>query len=207
MSQVSLLFKDRILSVHHLDQYNDFIIGHAPDCHIHIDSLAVKSHHAKILYDDHAYTIEPLESEADILINNKNIESSVHLSDGDHISLGKHTLLFSFDERNESNEFREPEPEPVPVSVNRHVTGWIQYLNGQQMGTTVQIKKNMTHISDKNAQNVALISNRSDGFYISHLKGKHSPKINNVSIGEKSTKLSSNNRISLGSLEILFYID
>ena len=63
------------------------------------------------------------------------------------------------------------------------------------------------NISDEQENNIAMISNRPSGFYISHLKGKHSPKINNVSIGEKSTKLSSNNRISLGSLEILFYID
>ncbi|MCW8929174.1 MAG: FHA domain-containing protein [Gammaproteobacteria bacterium] len=205
MSQVSLLFKDRILSIHHLDQYNDFIIGHAPDCHIHIDSLAVSSHHAKILYDDHTYTIEGLENESEIRVNNKKIEASTHLSDGDHISLGKHTLIFTFDERNENHEFREPKP--APTLAKTHMTGWIQYLNGRKMGKTLQIKKNMTNINDEKADNVALISVRSDGFYISYLKGQHTPKINNVSIGEKSTKLETNSRISLGSQEILFYTD
>ena len=205
MSQVSLLFKDRILSIHHLDQYNDFIIGHAPDCHIIIDSLAVNPHHAKIVFDNHAYTIEKLENESDIFINNKKIESAVHLTDGDQISLGKHTLIFTFDERNENHEFREPEP--APASAHCSGTGWIQYLNGHKMGKTVQIKKNMTHISDEKESNVALISNRSDGFYISYLKGKQPPQVNNVSIGEKSTTLTTNSRISLGSQEILFYID
>lgn len=205
MSQVSLLFKDRILSIHPLDQYNDFIIGHAPDCHIHIDSLAVKAHHAKIIYDDHTYTIEKIGNESDILINNKKVESNTRLADGDHISLGKHTLIFTFDERNENREYREPVASPA--SGRSIETGWIQYLNGKKMGTTFQIKKNMTNINDERSDNVALISNRSDGFYISYLKGEKPPKINNISIGEKSKKLDSNNRISLGSQDILFYIN
>ena len=205
MSQVSLLFKERILSIHHLDQYNDFIIGHAPDCHIHIDSLAVSPHHARIVYDDHSYTIEELDIEAGTLVNNKKINSSFRLSDGDQIKIGKHTLVFTFDERNENHEYREPEPEPVP---DKQIgSGWIQYLNGRKMGQTIQIKGNMTNISDEQEDNIAMISSRSDGFYISYLKGAQAPKINNVSIGEKSIILATNSRISLGSQEILFYIN
>lgn len=205
MSQVSLLFKDRILSIHHLDQYNDFIIGHAPDCHIHIDSLAVNPQHAKIKYDNHIYMIEKVGSKSNIIINNKKIESDAHLSDGDQIRLGKHTLVFTFDERNENHEFREPEP--IPAADKSKHTGWIQFLNGHKMGKTIQIKQSMTNITDEKEDNIALISNRSDGFYISHLKGKQSPKVNNARIGEKSASLMTNSRISIGTQEILFYID
>ncbi len=205
VSQVRLLFKDRILSIHPLDQHNEFIIGHSPDCQIHIDSLAVNPHHAKIKYDAHTYTIEKLEGESNIRVNNKNVETNIHLSDGDHISLGKHTLIFTFDERNEDHKFREPKL--TPTIATKSGTGWMQYLNGQKMGKTLQIKKNMTNISDEKSEHVALISVRSDGFYLSYLKGKHSPTVDTVSIEEKSTKLTSNCRITLGSQEILFYID
>ena len=207
VSQVSLLFKERILSIHPLDQHNDFIIGHAPDCQIHIDSLAVNPHHAKIKYDNHTYTIEKIktEGESDIRINNKKVESNIHLSDGDHISLGKHTLIFSFDERNEAHELREPEP--AEFHATKSGTGWLQYLNGSKMGKTIQIKKNMTNITDEKSEHVALISIRSDGFYISYLKGKRSPKVDQVSIGQKSTKLTTNCQITLGSQKILFYIN
>ncbi|RLJ06320.1 MAG: hypothetical protein DRP16_05290, partial [Candidatus Aenigmatarchaeota archaeon] len=34
--------------------------------------------------------------------------------DGDRINVGKHTLVFSFDERHEEHQIREPEPEPEP---------------------------------------------------------------------------------------------
>ena len=207
MSQVSLLFREKILSIHHLDQHNDFIIGHDPACQIHIDSLAVSARHAKIVYEgDHTYIIQELEDEAPILVNNKKINSSTHLSDGDRISLGKHTLIFTFDERNENHDFREPEPAPKAV-VSHGTTGWVQYLNGKKMGKTIQIKQNMTNITDDLEDNIALISNRSDGFYISYLKGEQPPTINSVSIGEKSTRLANNSKIFMGSQEILFYID
>ena len=203
MSQVSLLFKERILSIYPLDQHDSFVIGNTADCPIFIDSLAVSPRHARITYTDDSYLIEELDNESSILINNKKVDSSERLSDGDQISLGKHTLVFSFDERNERHEHREPET----VSIRTNAIGWIQYLNGHNMGKTIQIKKNMSNISDEKENNIAMISNRSDGFYISYLKGDKPPLVNNESIGEKSTQLANNSRISLGSQEILFYIN
>ncbi len=202
-AHVSLLFKERILSIHLLHQSGDFTVGHAPDCQIHIDSLAISSHHAKIYYQDRTYIIEPLNSDSVVKINHKKIESSSHLSDGDIISLGKHTLVFSFDERNEVQE-----PTIVQdASSQGEKTAWLQYLNGLKMGQSIPIKKNVTRINDTMAEHIALISIRSDGFYISYLKGKCSPKVNDVHIGEKSTKLKTNTRILVGSQEMLFFMD
>ncbi|MCU7939676.1 MAG: hypothetical protein KZQ64_01135 [gamma proteobacterium symbiont of Bathyaustriella thionipta] len=65
----------------------------------------------------------------------------------------------------------------------------------------------MTNISDEQKANIAMISNRSDGFYISYLKGDQPPTVNNRNIGEKSMHLENNSRISLGSQEVLFYIN
>ena len=203
MSQVSVLFKDRILSVHPLDQHNSFVIGNSPACQIRIDSLAVSPRHAKITYSDKTYLLEELENESSILINEKKMDSSKHLSNGDHIGLGKHTLIFSFDERSEKIKYREPEF--VPEENND--IGWMQYLNGDNMGKTIQVKKNIMNISDEQENNIAMISNRSNGFYISHLKGDTPPLVNNKSIGEKSVRLADKSRISLGSQEILFYIN
>lgn len=205
MSQVSLLFKDRILSIHQLNQFNDFIIGHAEDCQIRIDSLAVAPHHARISYHERTYRIEALHEKFTVILNNKKIDALTPLSDSDQIGLGKHSLTFTFDERNETHEFREPAP--VPITKHSKGKGWLQFLNGQKMGKTIQIKKGMTHVSDEQESHIALISNRSDGFYISHLKGDQPPEVNNTSIGEKSTKLTTNSRISLGSQDILFYVD
>lgn len=205
MSRLSLSFKDRILSIYQLNQHNDFIIGHAPECNIHIDSLAVSPKHAKITFDNHDYLIEKLDNESKILINNKIVNFSTHLSDGDHINIGKHTLLFSFDE---SNEDYPPPPEPFSKpKLKTSNSGWIQYLNGGKMGQTIHIQHNMITISDDKEDHVAMIANRSDGFYISFLKGDKPPEVNKTSIGDRSEKLEDNSTISLGSQEVLFYLE
>lgn len=203
MSQVSLLFKDRILSIHQLNRHKDLIIGNAPDCNIQIDSLAVSPRHAKIGFADRQYIIEELDNETNILVNNIKVDNYTELSDGDKITVGKHTLVFTFDERNEDHPIKEPAPAP---EINQGV-GWIQYLNGNKMGTTMQIKQSMANITDAKEENIALISSRSDGFYISYLKGKHPPLVNDSSIGEKSMRLKNNSRITIGSQELLFYIE
>ncbi len=202
MSQVSLLFKNRILSVYQLNQQDEFIIGHSADCNIAIDSLAISPKHAKINYADHCYNIEKIDNEAIILINNKKLDSAVHLSDGDSISIGKHTLMFAFDERNEKN----PAPPPETFA-EQQPKGWLQYLNGKDMGKSIQIKQKMINVNDENKDNIALISNRTDGFYLSYLKGDKAPELNGISIGEKSIKLDNYSNIAIGSQEILFYLE
>lgn len=205
MLQVSLSFKDRVLSIYTLDRHKSFVIGHHPDCQICIDSLAVSPRHAKITYQDKSFVIDKLDDDANILINNKEIESQQHLSDGDQISLGKHTLTFSFNEK--SDELEHKEVKTTSESSVDSGTGWIQYLNGHDMGKTIQIKKNMSNISDHQEKNIAMISHRTDGFYISYLKGDKPPLVNNESIGEKSIQLTNKSKISLGAQDILFYIN
>jgi len=206
LSQVSLLFKDRILSIQHLNQHQEFLVGHANDCKIHIDSLAVQAHHAKIAYikEKQSYKISSLDNKASIFINNHEVDNESDLSDGDHIKLGKHTLVFTFDERNEKHQAVAREPS---TQINKHRgTGWVQYLNGSKLGTTRQIKLSMMNIADEQSDNIALVSNRHDGFYLSHLKGKP-PKIDKKSIGENSVLLANNTQIIIGDLHILFYLD
>ena len=198
MSQISLLFKERILSVHPLKPNNDFIIGSSEHCQLCIDSLAISPQHAKISYKKSDYLISPMDNKAQVLINNNKIEASETLSDGDTITIGKHTLHFSFNEDNDT--FKEEE------IIRSNDNGWVQYLNGREMGKTLQIKKNATKISDAIGDNIAMISSRSDGFYLSYLKGEKPPLINSKRIGEKSERLADNSKIVLGTQEVLFYL-
>ena len=202
MSQLSLLFKDRILSIHPLNQNDEMIVGQAPDCQLQIDSLAVSEKHANITYDDSVYSIEPIDSDSIILINDINISEKTPLSDGDKITIGKHSLVFNFDERNNATEDSE-----VEIHFQEQLTGWLQYINGSEMGTTKQIRQKMRNISDEHEDNIALISKREDGFYLSYLKGDEPPKVNNISIGEKSLKLENNSEILIGEQKILFFME
>ncbi len=202
MSQLSLLFKDRILSVHPLNKNDEMIVGQASDCQLQIDSLAVSEKHANITYDDGVYSIEPIDSDSIILINDINISGKTQLSDGDKITIGKHSLVFNFDERNNATEDSD-----VEIHFQEQLTGWLQYINGSEMGTTKQIRQKMRNISDEHEDNIALISKREDGFYLSYLKGDEPPKVNDISIGEKSLKLENNSEILIGEQKILFFME
>ena len=202
MSQLSLLFKDRILSVHPLNQNDAMTVGQASDCQLQIDSLAVSEKHAKITYDDQVYSIESIDSDSVILINDISINEKTPLSDGDKITIGKHSLVFNFDERNNAIEDDELE-----IQFQEQLTGWLQYINGSEMGKTKQIRQKMQNITDENKDNIALISKRSDGFYLSYLKGDEPPEVNNISIGEKSQKLENNSEILIGEQKILFFME
>jgi len=205
VSQLTILFKDRILSVHTLDRFSEMLVGSDQHCHIIIDSLAINPQHAKIIYNNHSYAIKALSDQSDIIINGVKIHSCTDLSDGDQIALGKHTMSFTFDERNSAPTPQKPETDPFAHSTES-TTGWIQYLNGVNMGKTLQIKQGMTNISDTTEEHIALLSHRNDGFYISHLKGKHPPQVNGKTIGDKSATLANDSSIFLGAQELLFYI-
>ncbi len=199
MSKLSLLFKDRILSIHELDQRQTFMIGHEPHCHIHIDSLAVKPEHACISFSNNQYSITPEQNDADIFINGIPIYENTLLTDGDKIRLGKHTLIFSFNETEKSLTAEH-------LQSARPRAAWIQFLNGSDMGKTMPINKSMTNINHQN-EYIALIANRKDGFYLSHLKGSHPPQVNQLDIGDRSFCLEDKSHISIGSLNMMFYID
>lgn len=199
MSKLSLMFKDRMLSSHELDQHQSFVIGHDPHCNIHIDSLAVKPEHAAISYTDNAFSIKPVRNDAEVFINEKQICDETELADGDKVGLGKHTLVFNLDQ---TNKKWPDEEQQLP----QQRSAWIQFLNGSDMGKTMPINKSMTNINHQD-EFIALIANRKDGFYLSHLKGKHPPQVNDENIGDNSVCLEHKSHINIGPLELVFYID
>ena len=206
MSQVSLLFKERILNVYFLKQEGDFVVGNTPESSIYIDSLAVLAQHAQISYKEPHYVIEPLDDEAKILINGKLIkfeeEPEQILSHGDHIGIGKHTLHFLFDEV----EDEEEKIEEVVISILPH-NGWIQYLTGTKMGEVIHIAAAEPEVSDTKQDNIVNIFGQTDGhYYASLVKGQATIKTNNTAITQEPIRLEDDTSIILGSQEVLFYL-
>jgi len=67
-------------------------VGRGPDNDIHIDNLAVSTHHAKIYKDAGRVIIEDLQSLNGTFMNNQRITKSF-LKIGDKILIGKHHIL------------------------------------------------------------------------------------------------------------------
>jgi pSer/pThr/pTyr-binding forkhead associated (FHA) protein len=71
-----------------------YIIGRQEDADIHIDNLGVSRHHARLRRDGSVYAVEDLDSANGTFVNGKQV-SRHNLNDGDEVTIGKYTLIYS----------------------------------------------------------------------------------------------------------------
>ncbi|WJW74784.1 FHA domain-containing protein [Thiohalobacter sp. IOR34] len=196
MAKLTLSFRDKKLRIFPLT-CGEAVIGRDPDCEIHIDSLAVQPRHAVIAADGEHYRIQALEGEEQLFVNNQQVDERL-LADGDHIRIGKHILTFS--EEPGDNLLELPRFKPQPA------TGWLQIMSGSHLGRTIRLDRSMLRLG-KSGQQSAMISRRSDGYYLSHLEGDEPPQVNQQPIGERSRRLADGDQIRIGRLELHFFLD
>lgn len=219
MSKLTLSFKGRALRVFPLQQGATYI-GSDPACAVHIDSLAVEPKHARIEVHGQDAILFDLNTKEGTFINQEKI-SEYKLKDNDTIRIGKHTLQYVFEEvsqldANESSTSIDIHPvmenlaehngESIDQEQTNHKQGWLQILNGQNLGKTLSLNRSMTNLG-KPGVATAVITRRHDGYFISHLEGKKTPMVGNNPIGEHSVKLEDGDTITIGNIKMQFYLE
>ncbi len=199
MSKVTLFFKGKALQIYSIIDNHTVNIGSDKENTIYIDSLAISPLHAHIISRNGIHILEDLGSESGTFINEQPVTRPYTLKDNDRIQIGKHELLYSFEDIDDT----------TPVLYGQHTTpkksAWLQILNGSNVGKTFPLKNNITNIGKK-GQQTAIISLRQDNkYYLSHLDGNKTPKVNNKDIGESSYLLHNNTTIEIGAIKMLFY--
>ena len=94
MAVLSLCYSGKELRSYPIGMGDAFVIGRHPVNDIVIDNLAVSFQHAKIESIADEFLLIDLRSENGSFVNNQRIKAH-WLIDGDEISIGKHTLVFS----------------------------------------------------------------------------------------------------------------
>lgn len=220
MSKLTLSFKGRVLRVFPLQQGATYI-GSDPACSIHIDSLAVEAKHARIEVHGQDAILFDMNSQEGTFVGQEKITEH-KLKDNDLIRVGKHTLLYSYEEvsqldANESStsidihpvmdKLAEQHAEPVSShDESNNKQGWLQILNGQNLGKTLNLNRSMTNLG-KPGVATAVITRRHDGYFISHLEGKKTPLVGDKAIGEHSVKLEDGDTITIGNIKMQFYLE
>ena len=220
MSKLTLSFKSKVLKIFPLQQ-GLMEIGSDNKCPIFIDSLAVATRHARIETSGSKSVLFDLETEEGTFVNQKQI-SEHQLNDGDLIRVGKHTLSFKYEEvthldANESStsidihpmtddEHADTTGEFDEIKAEQPSQGWLQILNGQNLGKTLSLNKSMTNIG-KPGVATAVITRRHDGYFISHLEGKRPPMVANEPINDNSVKLNDGVTITIGNINMQFYLE
>ena len=213
MSKLTLSFKGQVLKVFPVLK-GSMMIGSDPSCTIHVDSLALAPQHARIDTQDQTSVLVALESESGTFVNQEKIEKHL-LKDGDLIRVGKHTLNYQYEEDvnmaavddvvtlPDKEEFIPPAPQEKPEGERQ---GWLQILNGQNLGKTLSLNRSMTNLG-KPGVATAVIARRSEGYFLSHLEGDHPPLVGEKQIGEHTLKLNDGDTIQIGNIKMQFYLD
>jgi len=176
----------------------EMVIGSDSGCQLHIDSLAVQPRHATVTTSNDVSLLRDLGSPEGIIVNGS--QTKVHtLKDDDHIQIGKHSLQFSFVAT--SSEGDEASLKAAVKAAPKNA--WLQILTGNNVGKTISLRNNMTNLGKAGVQ-TAVIARRGDGYFITHLEGAHSPKIDGMPIGDESQQLNDGNVIQLGNVKMQF---
>ncbi|GMQ89125.1 MAG: hypothetical protein BMS9Abin09_0580 [Gammaproteobacteria bacterium] len=196
MAKLTLSFKDRKLKVFAL-QDTDCVIGREPDCTVQIDSLAIEPRHALIRHSGEDFVIEPVDANSVVEVNGQTISEAYTLEDGDHIQVGKHTLTYSIEDSGTV---------PDTSAARAPVTSWMQIQSGSHLGRIIRLEKAFTRIGKPDAE-LAVITRREDGYHLSHLQGEQPTQLNNQAIGDETHVLKNGDHISVGGLELQYFVD
>ena len=206
MSKLTLLFKGKVLKVFSIIE-GSMTLGSDPSCDIFIDSLALEAKHSQIDTDKNKSSIKDLDSENGTYLNQAKIESLEPLKNGDVIQIGKHTLSYLFIDDNPTitNKAKQEETS-VEIETQEKNQGWLQIMNGSNLGQTMSLNKSMTNIG-KAGVSTAVITKRQDGYFISQLEGEHPLLIKEQALGEKSLQLVDGDTIQIGNIKMQFYLE
>jgi pSer/pThr/pTyr-binding forkhead associated (FHA) protein len=212
VSKLTLSFKGKVLKIFPVLK-GTMMIGSDPSCAIYIDSLAIQPEHTQIDTTNNNTAIRNMSTEDGTFIGQTKIESLHTLKDGEVIRVGKHTLAYSFSEdinnTGETDAIVEKiidKAPPVEAEVQEKTQGWLQIMNGTNLGKTMSLNKSMTNLG-KPGISTAVITKRQDGYFISQLEGKHPLLIKNKEMGSKTHQLTDGDTIQIGNIKMQFYLE
>lgn len=205
-------------------------IGRRPDNDIHIDNLAVSGQHALIITILNDSFLEDSGSTNGTYVNGKLIKKHA-LQDGDIVGIGKHELKYvneqasSNDSDFEKTMIIRPGMAEASASAVQATTakaeqvagdaaggqaapeaelplGKIRVLNGPASGKELAVKKSMTTLGKPGVQ-VAVITRRPQGYFVTHVEGAH-PVVNGNPVGEQAHPLKNNDVLELAGVKMEF---
>lgn len=95
-------------------------------------------------------------------------------------------------------------PKPAAEAPSQGPVGKLQVLNGASMGKELVLSKALTTLGKPGVQ-VAVITKRPQGYFITHVEGETFPTVNGVSVGAQAHPLKDNDVVELAGIKMEFY--
>jgi pSer/pThr/pTyr-binding forkhead associated (FHA) protein len=229
MPVLTLKFKDTKVKDFHLERGDNLTIGRLSSNNVVIENLAVSSHHAKIDSVDNGFLLTDLKSKNGTFVNGK-LTTSHWLGHGDTINIGKHTLVFTFQEGEErtsgpargmdqtmvmdTDKYKEMMAKSASTQAaqarKKAAVGVLSFLAGGE--GEFLLNKKLTKIGKDSSCDIvvgglmmgkvaATISMRPKGYYLSYVGGLTKPKVNDQVIKE-SVQLNEFDVIEIGGYKM-----
>ena len=209
-------------------------IGRKPHNDIQIDNLAISGEHAVILTLLQDSFLEDLNSTNGTFVNGQAIKRHF-LQTGDVIELGKYRIKYVNEPAPPVNDALDtektmvlrpeemsklaaqmkaqgttPPPAPVaelpPAATAQPPRAFVQILAGSGAGKEMEITKTLTTLGRQGAQ-VAVITRRPMGYFLTHVEGSHCPTVGNVTLEpNKPHALQNHDIIDIAGVKMEFYL-
>ena len=96
-----------------------------------------------------------------------------------------------------------PQPQPQPTAPVAQAAA-VQILTGPNAGKELDLVKNLTTLGKPGVQ-VAVLTRRPQGYFITHVEGASHPMVNGMSLGDQSHQLNDHDVIELAGIKMEFY--
>ena len=233
MPKVILKFKHNPIQSYDLASGQSVTIGRLEDNDIVIENLAVSGHHAKIDSVGDGFLLTDLQSKNGCFVNEKMVASH-WLSDGDIVSVGKHTLEFNLKEGEKQAAASQggQRDQTMVMDTGRYrdlmdksratdqagpasgkPVGMLSYLAGGE--GEVELARKLIKIGKDAASDIvvsgltvgatsATISKRPENYVLSYVSGLSKPKVNGKAV-KQSVALNEFDVIEIGSVKLQFF--
>ena len=98
-------------------------------------------------------------------------------------------------------------PTPAAATAAAHSSmreAAIQVLSGAAAGRTLDLVKTLTTVGKPGLQ-VAVITRRPNGFFITHVEGANFPTVNGVALGGQASQLSDHDLVEIAGIKMEFF--
>jgi pSer/pThr/pTyr-binding forkhead associated (FHA) protein len=232
MPVLTLQFKDNPIKKYRFGGKRSLNIGRRENNDIVISNLTVSGNHLKIDYTEDGYLLTDLKSKNGTFVNDESV-TTCYMRDGDVISIGKHSLLFNYEEGEEmktgnpvnnmgtmdrtmamdTEAHREMVSKAVENADNKSQTGVLAFIEGRD--GKIVLSKKLTKIGKDSSCDIiiggflmgkiaATLSKSPQGYTLSYVGGMTKPRVNN-SIVKNAVTIEEYDVIKIGSVEMQFF--
>lgn len=202
-----------------------FTLGRMPNSDIYLNHPGVSNVHAVIITMSNDHILEDMGSTNGTLINGEKIDKHI-LQNNDMIELGCYQLKYINQRATSDMDFDKTmittvaltEHDQLPaqpmlataVSSARTVKtsfplGGVKHLKGELAGQEILINAPLKTFGRAGIQ-LLMISRRPLGYYVTHVEGRRTPRVNGKSIGTQAVLLNPHDRVGIQDMELEFYL-